>query len=155
MSDLKEMTVGAAALELSKKTDIYDPTEIEREANKCYEANLIECAERGAKKHDGDFYVVVITKQERLLPNVIRRYFLDRKSCPTSEYDQSVFKYVKDKGQLQYLWTVPDIHACRDLLANEHQLSPELYPLLAMVKQFEKGELDKLAVRENQEEVKL
>jgi len=34
-----------------------------------------------------DFYIVVITKKERLMTNVLRNYFLGRLSCPTPDYD--------------------------------------------------------------------
>ena len=40
-----------------------------------YLNNLLECVTSGRKKFNSDFFVVVLTKNERLLPNVFRNYF--------------------------------------------------------------------------------
>jgi len=53
------------------------------------------------------FYVCVITKKERLMDNVLRNYFLARSTCPTPQYDQTVYKYHRDSGAIQFLWVLP------------------------------------------------
>lgn len=40
-----------------------------------YDKELFACWEQERKKYTGDFYIVVITKKEKLLANVIRNYF--------------------------------------------------------------------------------
>jgi len=150
-------TAGEAAIALQAKESVADVVELEREVNKGnanedgWEAQIETCIKRGLEKYDGDFYVVVLNKKERLLHNVIRRYFLDRQSCPTPEYDQTVFRFVRSCHSLEYLWTVPDIEACQDLSANKDNLSGELKTLGAMVDQFLDGALDRECERRNRE----
>ena len=78
----KRVTVGKVATDLAKQDTVaQSPIELEREIHKEYEQNFFDCAERGKKHYRGDFFVVVLTKKERLLPNVLRHYFLHRNSC--------------------------------------------------------------------------
>lgn len=150
-------TVGAAALRLQKNDDIIHAVELERAIHKgnksadSWESQLMECLERGMSRYEGDFYLTVLTKKERLLENVIRRYFIDRQSCPTPEFDQTVFRFCRKDDALEYLWTVPDIQACHELYANAISVSDELKPLVEMVLDFRSGKLDKLAIELNKE----
>jgi len=71
----KKKTVGKIALDLQKsQADNRDPV-AEREALLGdYEKNFHEAFERGKKQFGGDFYIIVMTKIERLLTNVVRNY---------------------------------------------------------------------------------
>ena len=90
----KKKTVGAIASELQLKTpDTRDPIEIQREVHKDYIDNLKIAVDRGLLTMKHDFYVTVIVKKEKLLEKVLRNYFAERSSCPTPDYDQSVYKY--------------------------------------------------------------
>ena len=69
--------------------------------------NLYEAVDRGYLKFKGDFYIHVETKKEKLLENVLRNYFIPRETCPTPNYDQSVFTDHREKGEIQFFWTIP------------------------------------------------
>lgn len=150
-------TVGEVSLELKQESDTYEAEEISEAVHqgtnsaRDWEENILEATQRGKSLYEGDFYVVILTKKERLLDNVMRRYFFPRESCPTPEYDQTVFKYHTKRDRLEYLWTVPDIHSCRELVTYREYLSEELQPLLQMVLDYKSGHLDQLAAKENGE----
>src|SRR5712671_4674554 len=87
-------TIGKVATDLLKqqpqKIKVLDQA---AEMKKDYMNNLFEAVDRGCKLYETDFFVHVETKQEPLLQNVFRDYFILLKNCPTPNYDQSVFKY--------------------------------------------------------------
>ena len=110
-----------------------------------WEDHFKQCMERGEKRFDGPFFIVVLTKKERLLDNVVRRYFIDRLTCPLPEYDQTVFRVIPGSDAIEYIWSVPDWQCCEDLKAHRHELSKELWALYEMVCKFEDGSLLKEA----------
>lgn len=139
----KGKTVGKMATELLQKIpDTLDPIEIQREAQKDYISHLKECVDTGIKEFGNiDFFVEVNLKKEKLLENVLRNYFIPRKTCPTPTYDHSVFMYHKDSGDLEYLWTVPDKETCQVFARNVHLIVPEERVLLDFVLKFYNGQL--------------
>lgn len=146
-------TVGEVASKLLEKTpDTCDPIEIQREVHKEYLDNLIDCVQKNRKHFTKDFFVVVLTKNERLLPNVFRNYFFARVSCPTPEYDQSVFKFSADTEEIIFLWTIPSKDACEYLQENAILVAPEERDLLRCVLSFSDGTLYQLAKKLNREE---
>jgi|SRR6185503_2898222 len=150
----KKVTVGKLATELAAQDTVaQSPIELEREIHKEYEANFNDCLERGKKQYQGDFYVVVITKKERLLPNVLRHYFLHRTSCPTPDYDQAVYKYFKEHDGFEFLWVIPDRGTCKLMLKDALYLPESQHDLLRFVMDFADGELMKKAKRLNGEHV--
>ena len=86
----QEKTVGSIALEKLKRPEDHNSIDLQQEihkgyaSEKSYEEEIWDCVDRGLKDPsiEGDFYVVVLVKKERLLQNIIRNYFLYRKSCP-------------------------------------------------------------------------
>ncbi len=145
-------TVGSQAYDLmQKEPESRDPIEIEQAMQEDYVDELITCALTFAKKYIGDFYVVVITKNEKLLPNVFRNYFAARVSCPTPDYDQSVFKYHYHSETIEYIWTIPSKDACIYLKENALQVHPTEEQLLRFVLEFADGTLYKLAKQLNKE----
>lgn len=150
----KKKTVGQVALEEMQKTPDPDASIIDyqREAQKEYIQNLEECVKKHVKLIDGDFFVVVDTKREKILENVLRNYFYARKTCPTPNYDQSVFKYHVDSGDLEYIWTVPSKDTCLHLLDNALNLDLEEKELLTMVQAFADGTLMSMCKTFNNEE---
>lgn len=146
-------TVGKLSSDLLLKTpDTRDPIEIQREVHKSYIDELKTCVEDGRKKYFGDFYVVVMTKNERLLPNVLRNFFHHRKSCPTPQWDQSVFRFDAAAEAIHYLWTVPSRDACHYLRDNAALVAPEERQLLQHVLHFFDGTLLKKAKILNNEQ---
>ena len=149
---MKRDTVGKISSDLSQKTpESRDPIEIQREMTKDYIDNLVECVEIHRKKCNISFYVVVITKNEKLMPNVFRNYFAARESCPTPDYDQSVYRFNKDAEQLEYLWTLPAKDVIYHLKDNALLVHSEERELLNFCMEFLDGRLDKLAKQLNGE----
>jgi hypothetical protein len=151
---MSKKTVGAHSLELSQKApESRDPIEIQREAQKDYVANLEETVKRGLLTMKHDFYIVVTLKKEHLMQNVLRNYFAERSSCPTPDYDQTVFKYHYDSQDLKYMWTIPDKETCEVFLANAVKIVPEERELLGYILDFANGSLMRLARKENGEDL--
>ena len=145
-------TVGKIATDLAQKQQEKISVMEQQEAmQKDYMKHLCDTIDDGYNKYDGDFFVTVLTKREKLLPNVFRNYFMHRKSCPTPNYDQSLFRYNKELGQVEYIWTIPDRDVCKHLLENESQLPKDEQQLLSFVKMFKAGALGELCKKYNNE----
>lgn len=146
-------TVGKIATDLmQKEAPTRDPIELEREMHKDYEANVYECVERSKKEYEGDFFIVVLTKKERLLQNVLRNYLFGRKSCPTPQYDQTVYRYDRKDDCLSHVWTVPSKDTCKLFLDNILLITDSERELLNNILDFETGTLLEVAKKFNQEE---
>lgn len=153
--EAKKKTVGQLSSELLLKTPESDNAiELTDSMLEKYEAELQEAAERGKKIiQDKDFYLVVITKKEPLMQNVLRHYFLFRRSCPTPDYDNTVYIYHQESGDIEFLWTVPDKQTCNLMFDNKHQVDKSEWPLLEFVLKFMDGSLDILAKQLNGEKI--
>jgi hypothetical protein len=151
----KKETVGKLALDLQQQIpDTTDPIEIEREAHKDYADNVFNCLADGKKVYpQSDFYIVVETKKERLLTNVLRNYFFHRRSCPTPNFDQTVYKYTWNNDHLSFLWVVPSKDTCKLFKDNVLRIASEERDLLKYVLDFEDGTLLKLAKELNNEQI--
>ena len=117
-----------------------------------YMSNLLACVDNAYPKYKKTFYVVVTTKKEPLLDKVYRNYFYARQSCPTPDYDQTVYRYNDEEGAIEYLWTIPSKDACLIYLENAPFIDSEEYDLLEFVQKFADGTLFRLAKKFNGEE---
>lgn len=152
-------TVGSASLKLAETQDSFAAQEIQEAVHAgsnselSYEDSVREAVKRGLEDEAiyGDFYVVVLFKKERLLHNVVRQMFFYRQSCPTPQYDQTVYKYLRREEELEYLWTVPDVAACLNLPIEAESLPTEQGSLISMIKDFRSGKLDRRAAELNKE----
>lgn len=113
-----------------------------REQLREYEDNIAATITAGKSSFSSDFFVVVITKRERLMPNVIRNYFFSRLSCPSPDYDQTVYHYHQKDDHLEFLWVVPAPVAVKDMLKHRHDLDMSFYGLLKFVLEFLDGTLE-------------
>jgi hypothetical protein len=146
-------SIGKISQELKvKKAPTRDPIELQREMQKKYEKNIYNCVKRGKKALESDFYIVVITKKERLMDNVLRNYFFFRKSCPTPEWDQVVYHYHPGPEKLEFLWVVPSNYTCGVFKDNIMDISKEEKPLLKFILDYEDGTLFRLSKKLNGEE---
>ena len=149
---IRKKTLGEQAVPLlQKEPESRDPIELQREMQRDYLDDLKKCITDFKKTHRGDFFVVVITKNEKLLPNVFRNYFFARISCPTPDYDQSVYHYKHDIECAEYVWTIPSRDACMYLRHNCQVVAPEERQLLQFVMDFSDGSLFKLSKKLNRE----
>lgn len=136
-------TVGEKVLEsYNKPTDENKVIDLSMYQMEKLEAGFEECYKL-AKKHSPDkrFYMVMWVKREMLFGDkVLRPYFISRRSCPTPQYDQTVFKC--DPGSHpEFLWTLPDKETYNFYLINRHVIPPDRWNLLKFVLEDEKGEL--------------
>ena len=145
-------TVGALSNDLmTQQPNTRSPIEQMRENLTSYEKNIMECVDRGKKDIYGDFYIIVITKKEPLMQNVIRNYFGFRLSCPTPDYDQAVYAYTAQDDKLEFLWIIPARDICFELIAHKHEVPAHEYQLLNYVLKFECGDLMVMAKKRNKE----
>jgi len=106
---VKKETVGKQAWDAVKGSDFLDhsPEEQMREQLEDYESNVFKAVDAAKKIYNHDFYIVVETKKEPKLNNVIRNYFIHRSTCPTPTYDNVVYKYHRSEERLEFLWVLP------------------------------------------------
>ena len=150
----KKKTAGEHYLDLlSKAPEEIDVVEMQREMQKDWEKNIVACVDSHKKIFPGDFYVVITTKRERILSTVVRNYFSARMSCPTPNYEQTVFKYHRDEDRLEFIWVVPDRETCVVYLNNAHEVDPKEYELLGMIRDFADGTLFRECKKRNGEGV--
>ncbi len=146
-------TVGKLSSDLIiSDTGGVNPIDQQRENQREYIKELLACIASGKKTLDSSFYIVVITKKERLMQNVIRNYFFPTLACPTPDWDQTVYYYDKTNERLEYYWTVPDKNTCQYMRGKAYSLPKDQWELLDYVLKFEDGSLLKLAKRLNKEE---
>lgn len=138
--------------EALKEPDTRDPIELQREMQAKYVENLIECTKNFRNQFPAhDFFVVVLTKRERLMNKLFRLYYAARHSCPTPDYDQSVYKYSHKDERIEFIWTVPDKESCYHLRENALMVHPEERQLLQFVLDFFDGTLLQLCKKLNNE----
>lgn len=154
-SNRKE-TVGKLSrdLLLKNETPTHSSEEQMREQLSEYEKNVDICVKHHKKLFDTDFYVIVLTKKEKLMSNVIRNYFYGRLSCPTPDYDQIVYRYNLSSDLLTLLWVIPDRITSRYFRDYAHEVNPTQFELLSYVLKFADGTLFRLAKKLNGEKDK-
>jgi len=152
----RKRTVGDISRELILKDKKITHSPAEQMASQLdkFEENVFKCVKENIKTFPEDFYVVVLTKKEKLMQNVIRNYFYGRLSCPTPNYDQIVYKYHKKEDKLDFLWVIPDKETSKYMVANTAKVDPSQWGLLQNVLKFADGSLFRLAKELNGEEEK-
>jgi len=146
--------VGKISLDLQSIAHEADhtPDEQMREQLSDYEDHMKQCIERCKKTFIGNFYIVVLTKKERLMKNVLRNFFMGRQSCPTPEYDQAVYRYHRLEDRVEFMWVVPAKDVCIWMLNNPLEVPPEDKPLLQFVMDFNDNTLFRRAKTLNGEQ---
>lgn len=136
-------TLGKISSDLLKKEpETTDPIELQREIHKNYEEQMYICINRA--KQDlptGDFYIVIETKKERLMLNVLRNYFVYRYSCPTPTNDQTVYKFHRKEDRIEFLWVIPSHDTCEYFKKNALTIPDDQRELLKYILDFEDGTL--------------
>ena len=139
----KRETVGKLSTDLLKSAHTNDHSAHDqmREMLTDYEKNIHEAIISGTKQFKGDFFIVVLTKKEPLMPNVIRNYYFARKTCPTPQHEQVVYHYHSDTPDIEFLWVVPSLEACVTLYNEAAFAHPDERQLLQFVLDFRDGTL--------------
>jgi hypothetical protein len=156
----KTTTVGAEALKLQQDTSLeMNAQELQQQmhkgvcSKKSYEEEVWDCVDRALKDTNvgTEFFVVVLSKKERLLQNVVRQFFFYRNSCPTPEYDQTVYRYIKKDDELEFLWCIPNNSLAAAMTYYPDNFTAEQQALVQYVKDFNSGKLDIKARQLNKE----
>jgi len=137
----KKKTVGEEAIERLSKADTKQGiVDTQREADKEYFPEIEKCIEN--HKHlDTPYYIVVHHKKERLLENVLRRYFFARQTLPTPQWDQTVWRYNPKTSELRFVWTLPDENTAKWMASNPQELSEHHRELVEFIMSFLSGTL--------------
>jgi len=151
-------SIGQYSYELQQKPDDkINPIELQREIHKgtnserSYEEEVIVALERGKKEFDGDLFVIVLLQKFRVLKNAGRSFFFPRKSCPTPEYDQTVYQYFRKEDRLKFLWIVPNKQTVIDMCLIGNTLPPDQQELVQFARDFSSGALDRISAILNNE----
>jgi hypothetical protein len=144
-------TVGKLSLDLLKSPEPVTPHEQMQESLTEFESSVWECVSRALKMFLGDFCVVVLTKKERLLENVIRNYFFPTIDFPTPTWDQTVYRYKSKDNQLKFAWTIPSKQTCEYVMLNYNTLPRDQAQLISYVFAFNDGTLERIAKELNGE----
>lgn len=152
----KKKTAGA---EVYEKFSTYQPggsedvTDLQKEMQADYFKLMDTAIQKALPKLKGDFYVVVITKHEKIYGKALNQKFLCRQSCPSPQWDEAVFKYHRGAGAVEFLWVVPCRDACHHLTTNALLVAPEERQLRDFALDFQDGTLLRRAKQMNGEEV--
>jgi len=95
-----------------------DPIELARNMMKDWPSLREKAIKEGLAKMNGDFYIVMITKEEQLYTEVKSVFFITAQACPSPTYDQTVYKYHRAESKLEWAWTIPDLESCKYLMEN-------------------------------------
>jgi hypothetical protein len=152
------LNLGKISLDLGLKTAgeintiTHTVAEQGKEQLKEYIPNLIEAVNKGKiLRPDQDFYIIVLTKRERLMQNVMRHFFFTRTSCPTPDFDQAVYFYSHLKEEVEFVWVLPDRDTAFYFFHNPLSIPPEDKCLLDIVVDYFDGTLDREAKKRNGE----
>ena len=132
-------------------TDKVEVRELSQDMHKDYISNLHKAAESGIKKYKGDFYIQVLNKSENLITTVIRNYFVSRQTCPTPNYDQTVYRFNRSSSEIEFLWVVPSKKEVNRLYALRLDLNARRDLLMPFAVDFIDGKLYELALKLNKE----
>ena len=104
----------------------------QREADKEYFQELKKTVD-AHKSWDFPYFIIVMNKKERLMENVVRRYFFARRTLPQPTFDCTVWRYDPKTSDLTFLWVIPDRDTCMWMASNPEDIHPEQRHLLGYV----------------------
>jgi hypothetical protein len=103
-----------------------------------------------------DFYIVMMFTPDQVLRQP-KKVIFARQSCPTPVFKQSVWKYRHQSGDLEFLWSIPDMMRYYDIVRNPNQYLADTvgdkawHDIAKMVILMESGELLNWVKKENGE----
>lgn len=100
-------TVGAMSIKAAQDQNQSDTWETTQQREKEILHNLHDFVEKKKVEHRSDFFIMLLSRREKILTNVIRDRLYCLKACPTPNYNQSLWKYHYLDDRLEFLWSVP------------------------------------------------
>lgn len=101
----KKTPIGKKILENSDNFSV-DIREVREAMTSNYMKKLLEAVDEGKKTFDGDFFVHVLTKIDRIT-RAVTTYFHPRVTYPIPNSDQTLYKFYRDREDLVLLWVLP------------------------------------------------
>lgn len=150
----KRKTLGQQTLEQAQKgVDSYEIGDLAPEMLKNAEKSLYNAVSRGKRRFPKDFIIEGHKRIQKvnlhgMIP--IEWRFIERQSCPTPTYDQTVLLYHHQSNELEFLWEVPDKN-----LVDAYKIG--IYPgpsneaLIPFIEDFLNGNLDRRCAKMNNE----
>lgn len=153
----KGPTIGELSLAQDKNRKYNDHSSSEQVAEhlKGFVGQVEKCVKNGKKHFDDNFYIEVLVCMSRIVPDHTKNIFAARKTCPTPFYDQIVYKYHANVGDVEFLWCVPDVDTCKRFRYLIETVPDEDKDLQKMVLDYYNGELAKIEYSENNPEEKI
>jgi hypothetical protein len=90
--------------------------------------------ENGSRQYEGEFHIFVLSKKEMWAVNLVRNWFIPRKSAPDSlemmiwypHHTKTLYKVNPKIGEVGLQWSVPGLEECKSILKNKDIYAPEL-----------------------------
>lgn len=118
-----------------------------------YTKELELCIQDGKKLFPDDFFIEV-SLSKTIWQKVLKNNFKARLSCPTPNYDQTVWRYNDTTQQVEYIWTIPDRNTCMFMYMNKEKIDNSQKELLQFVLDFSDGTLLRRCKQFNNEDEK-
>ena len=132
---VKAKRVGQAALDILAHDNPDQTVEQTLDAfGPDYARQMEECIDTNKTKFKDPFYILVLTKKEPWISNVLRNYFVGRQTPPHAfqmmeeypNHTKTLYIVNARKGQVKLLWSLPGFADCITVAKNPHLYSPEL-----------------------------
>jgi len=84
------------------------------------------------------YFISIITKKDSFQPNVIRRRWVVRKSCPNPDWDQEIYSFNNSLSELRLEWTLPSFQDSLNIMKNKDIYDEQL---VGYIQAFRNGKL--------------
>ncbi len=120
-TDKKHVNLGQQIIDIQEKyagqktQNIRETTD---EMGKEYMAQLISCAKTNLEKHNKDFYIVEVLRNDAILESVVKLHLQARWTRPKPEWGMALYRVDAASGNLIYLWGLPQKHEASLMMHN-------------------------------------
>ncbi len=142
-------TVGALNQQAVTNINQSDTWETTQEREKEIMKNMAQFVATKKDEIKGDFFVMLLSKKEKFLEQVIRDRLFALRACPTPNYGQSIWKYHFADDRLEFIWTVPPKEVVMFLKRYPIEMNDMCGDLIKNIFDFIDGTLDKRTVELN------
>lgn len=115
--------------------------EIAEEQTQNYIPELVAITEQGKKETNTNFYILINLRISPLTPEMYEFKREIKLTCPTPNYDQTLFFYNREADRIEYVWSIPDRYTCHYMLYYKDQIPVNEHELLNYVIKFANGDL--------------
>lgn len=145
---MTDKTISEQAQELrSKEDDKIEAWEMQIEIDRDYLEEIQKVTRREpASDWITPYYIVCLRTKPSWGINVIRRRFWARQTCPKPVPSQTVYRYYPNSGNLELLWTLPNIDAINYVSQNRDKIENEFKSVIPYVVKY----LEKKLPRQNE-----